>query len=220
MVDLKRYGIADKWPKLAALQQEVSDLERARGEAEGAVFAARSAIPAAKEKDAQAAAQALRSGKAMPEAKHEAKAQAALEDAERTAAAYAKAVESATSELAVFTAEHRAEIAGAIVAALRDKAQRLRELATEAAPLFALISDSRYDLKNLTPPPPVDENAPGAKSSVTVIGPVGTQSDPNRGDVEATLAYLATLEERFTPPAPVGPPKAEAKVSAARRGAA
>ena len=221
MLDLKRYGIADEFPKLARLEAEVADLERRRAEAEAAVFVARNAISGAREKDEQAAAQALRGGKAMPEAKHEAKAQAALEDAERTLTAYQKAVEGATSELAAFTAEHRTEIARAIVAALRDKAARLRELTAEAAPLYATIEDSKYDLKNLTPPPPVDHDAP-ARDSFTVIGPVTSQAGaPQRGTVEEVLAHLASLEAQFSEPPPVqAPPTGPAQVSAARRGAA
>jgi hypothetical protein len=34
MLDLAKYDIADKWPKLAKLQAEVRDLERAREKAQ------------------------------------------------------------------------------------------------------------------------------------------------------------------------------------------
>ena len=52
MIDLRKYGLESKWPKLTALMREVSDLERRRTEVEGQVMAARNAIPAARDKDA------------------------------------------------------------------------------------------------------------------------------------------------------------------------
>ena len=40
MLDLAKYGIADKWPRLAKLQGEIRDLELARAKAQGEVMAA------------------------------------------------------------------------------------------------------------------------------------------------------------------------------------
>ena len=168
MRDLNRYGIADRWPKLNAMRQEIADLEARRGEAEAAVFAAREAIRAAQEQDAEAAAKAIRAGKSVPDAKHERKALAALEDAQRNLAAYTRAATDAQADLARFTAKHRARIREDILGALRDKAQHLHEHATEAAQLYATIADSHYDLKDLTPPPASDEPAGTGQNMVSL----------------------------------------------------
>ena len=99
MIDLSRYCIADKWPRLAKLQEEVANLEERRADVERGVMAARNAIPEARDKDAEDASQAIRAGKAIPQPKHEADAVAALEGAERTLTALARAVQGAQADL-------------------------------------------------------------------------------------------------------------------------
>lgn len=202
MRDLSRYGIADRWPKLNAMRQEIADLEQRRGEAEAAVFAAREAIPAAQEQDAEAAAKAIRAGKSVPDAKHERKAQATLEDAQRNLAAYTRAATDAQADLARFTAKHRAEIRADILGALRDKARRLNEHATEAAQLYATIADSHYDLKDLAPPPASDEPAGTGQNMVSIINVTRQSFAPHRGDVEGALSYLASLVNQYQESAP------------------
>ena len=197
MRDLERYGIADKWPKLGAMRQEVADLEARRGEAEAAVVAAREAIRAAQEQDAEAAAKAIRASKSVPDAKHERKALAALEDAQRSLAAYARAATDAQADLARFTAKHRAEIRADILGALRDKARRLNEHATEAAQLYATIADSYYDLKHLTPPPAPEEPSGTGQNMVSIINVTRQSFGPNGGDVEGALSYLAGLVNQY-----------------------
>jgi hypothetical protein len=202
MFDLQTYGIADKWPKLRKLQKEVADLEQRRDEAEREVMFARNGIPAARDKDAEAASVAIRIGRPMPQPKHEAEALAALEGAERTSAALSRAVQSARADLNEYMAQHSGEIRASVVEALRDKAHQLARHAREAAVLFGQIEDSRYDLKALAPPPaPPDENAPAQRLSTSVIA-IGTarSTGPARGDVEQMLGYLAGLEARFVEP--------------------
>jgi hypothetical protein len=203
MLDLERYGIADKWPKLGAMRQEVADLEARRGEAEAAVVAAREAIRAAQERDTEAAAKAIRAGKSVPEGKHERKALAALEDAQRNLAAYTRAATDAQSDLARFIAKHRAAIRANVLGALRDKAQRLHEHATEAAQLYATIADSGCDLKDLTPPPPSDEPVGTGQNMMSIISITRQSIGPNRGDVEAALSYLVSLVNQYQEPAAV-----------------
>jgi hypothetical protein len=203
MRDLERYGIADRWPKLNAMRQEIADLEARRGEAEAAVFAAREAIRAAQEQDAEAAAKAIRAGKSVPDGKHERKVLAALEDAQRNLAAYARAATDAQADLARFTAKHRAEIRADILGALRDKARRLNEHATEAAQLYATIADASYDLKDLTPPPPSEEAAGPGQNMVDIVNITRQSFGPNRGDVEGALSYLASLVNHYQEPAAV-----------------
>jgi hypothetical protein len=203
MIDLDRYGIADKWPRLRKKQEEVANLERRRGEAEQEVLAGRDAIPAAQERDAEAAAKAIRAGKSVPEPGHEVKARAQLEAAERTAAAFTKAAADAQSELDAFIAGHRDELRAAMVAALNANDQAIAYHAQEAQRRYAFREDARYDLKAFAPPPsPPDENAPAQKLSTSVIA-IGTQRSvgPARGEVEQMLAYLASLAELPSEPA-------------------
>jgi hypothetical protein len=202
MLDLERYGIADKWPRLRAMRQEVADLEARRGEGEAAVVAAREAIPAAQGQDAEAAAKAIRAGKSVPDAKHERKALAALEDAQRNLAAYTRAAQDAQSDLARFTASHRAEIRADILGALRDKAQRLNEHATEAAQLYATIANSHYDLKHLTPPPASEEASGTGQNVVDIINITRQSIGLNRGEIEGALSYLASLVNQYEEPGP------------------
>jgi hypothetical protein len=139
----------------------------------------------------------LSGGARVPDAKHERKALAALEDAQRNAAAYTRAAADAQTDLARFTAKHRAEIRADILGALRDKAQRLHEHATEAAQLYATIADSHYDLKDLTPPPASDEPAGTGQNMVSIISVTRQSFGPNRGDVEGALSYLASLVNQY-----------------------
>ena len=201
MIDLKRYGLANRWPKLAKLQAEIASLERRGGEVEGEVMAARNAIPAARDKDAEAAAKALRSGKGMPPAKHEAEALAALEGAERTLVALTKAVQDAQSDLARLMASHREKILAAVIDVLRDNGHELAHHAREASRRYAFHMDAHYDIKALAPPAPPNENAPAARNSFTVMGIHTTRSvGPARGHVEEMLAYLAGLEGQYAEP--------------------
>jgi flagellar hook-length control protein FliK len=194
-LDLRKYGIADEWPRLAKLQAEIRDLELARAKAQSEVVAATNAIPVAQQRDAEADAKAIRAAKSGPRAQHAAKARATLEDAERTLSAYEKAAQDAQADLGTFIAKHRDALRAAIAGALNQNARELAHHARKAAELYGFLEDARYDVKRLAPPPPPpDENAPAQRLSTTVIG-VTTQraAGPNRGDVEQMLAYLASL---------------------------
>jgi len=219
-MNLEKFGIADKWPKVAQLQQELTSLEQRQGEADAAVVAARNAIPAAEAKDREADAKAIRAGEAS-KAQYKAKAQAALEDAERTLAAYGKAIEDARVELATLVAAHRDELRAAMIDALRDNDQALAHHAREAARRYAFREDAQYDLKSVAPPPPpVDHNAP-ARDSFELIANLTTGStEPERGTVEQVLAHLASLESQYPEPSPTEPPPKAAKVSTPTSGAA
>lgn len=206
MIDLERYGLSDEWPALAKLQAEVADLERRRGEAEGRVQAARQALHDARDKDAQLAGAAIRAGRSVPEPKHAQKAQQQLEAAERVVLGYQRALESAQTDLAAFMAEHSEEIQRSVMQALRSDSQRLRELMSEAAPIFGRLMDSKYDLRALTPPtPPAEPSGPGRDTTDFggVITRANAYAEPHqRGDVEAVLGYLASLEDRYPEPTP------------------
>jgi hypothetical protein len=124
-------------------------------------------------------------------------------DAQRNLAAYARAATDAQADLARFTAKHRAEIRADMLGALREKALRLQEHATEAAQLYATIADSQYDLKELTPPPPSEEPAPGGQNMVSIVSVTRQSFGPNRGEIEGALSYLASLVNQYQEPAAV-----------------
>ena len=163
------------------------------------------AVDAAKAQDNEEAAKAVRAGKPVPPAKHETKAKAAREDAERTLAAYQKALEGAQQDLNGYMAQHREAIYAALVEAVQRSDQELAHHAREAARRYAFREDAHYDLKALAPPPaPRDENAPAQRLSTSIIA-IGTarSTGPARGEVEGILGYLAGLES------PMGEPDSE-----------
>jgi hypothetical protein len=76
-------------------------------------------------------------------------------------------------------------------------------LAERDAELYATIASSHYDLKHLTPPP-ASEGASGTGQNVVDVINITRQSfGPNRGDVEGTLSYLASLVNQYQEPAAV-----------------
>jgi hypothetical protein len=85
--------------------------------------------------------------------------------------------------------------------ALRSDSQRLRELMSEAAPIYGRLMDSRYDLRTLTPPtPPAEPSGPGRDTTDFggIVSRANVYGEPHqRGDVEAVLRYLSSLEGRY-----------------------
>ncbi len=200
-LNLKKYGIADKLPKLTKLQKELSGLEQHKAKAERQVTVWQQQVLHARDKDAVAASLAIRAGKEMPEPENEREALSALDAAERTLAATSKAVEAVRSEAAQFVSENREEIRSALLASLRDSAARLREHAMAAASIYGVLDDAHYVLKRELATPaslaPVENDEP-ARSTYSVIGAVHIQnSDPPSGIVLQHLEFLASLEERF-----------------------
>jgi hypothetical protein len=209
MIDLNKYGVADRFPKLVRLERVASDLEAARLKTEREVAAARQAVEAAREEDTNAAADALRAGRKPPSdmGKREARARTALESAERTSAAYSRAVEAARHDVEAAYAECSGEIREAVVEARGEASRRISGHVRAMLPDYALVMDSRYDLRALTPPtPPPEADGPG-RNTVDFGGVINTRNvygEPfERGDVEAMLSYLAALEGRFAEPVEV-----------------
>jgi hypothetical protein len=195
MLDLLKYGLADEWPALASLQAEVRDLELALGKAQGELQAANAAVPTAQQRDSGAASKALRSGKEVPAPRFEPRAVSAVSNAERTVAAYERAVVDATGDLNAFIADHRDALLAAMVEAVNKSDQELAYHAQETARRFAFREDARYDLKGFQPPPPPpDELAPAQPLSTTIIGIKSQRAaGPDRGHVEQVLGYLGSF---------------------------
>jgi hypothetical protein len=205
-VPLAPYGLAAKSPKLAKLQDEVFGLEKRRIAAEAAVTAARDFIPQARDRDAEAAARALRSGKDMPAPRHEGEARAALEDAERTLAALTKATADAAQELEAAKATHRASLLADFAAARRENAEAMARLAPELSSRYGRDFALADIVAKMTPPPEAVEFWGPARNTTTVIGvqTMETVAGVPRGTVEQVLGHLGGLVREFEEPVPVG----------------
>ncbi len=204
---LAPYGLADRYPKLARLQDEVFGLEKRRIAAESAVTTARNSIEQAKDRDAEAAAKALRSGKDMPKPRHAEEAQAAREGAERALAALTKATADAAQELEAFKAKHRASLLADYMAARRENAAEMARLAPELSSRYGQDFALADIVAKLTPPPEAVEFSGPARSTTSVIAGVQTlQSVAGvpRGTVEQVLSHLGALVNEFGEPALMG----------------
>ncbi len=194
-IPLKALGLEKKWPRLSALQEEISGLTRQAASAAAEVQRLEAALSVARSEDVAAQAQALRGGKAAPKTSREEKVNCELETARRNAAVLQRAIEDAQAELAEYRAKHGAALYQAVLEARNEIARAIAEHARAVAAGFGRWSDLAYTLKDLTPPPTVDtENAPAQPLTMSVIGVQTTQSSgPPRGEVEQMLAYLASL---------------------------
>jgi hypothetical protein len=190
---LERFGLEERYPKLTALQAEVADLDARRAAADGELVALRQGVGPAREKDAEAGAKALRAGKDVPEAKHEAEAEAKVREAERNLRALEGATAAAAEDL---TAEQRKHSGALLQDLTRARAETAKRVAEQAASLlsdYGLFADSDGVAKRFAPPvPPPDENAPAQKTTIVIGAPRAT-AGPQRGDVEAVLGHLARL---------------------------
>jgi hypothetical protein len=205
-VPLVAYGLAAKYPKLAKLQDEVFGLEKRRIAGEVAMTMARNSIGQAKERDAEAAARALRNGKEMPPPKHEEEAKAALEGAERTLAALTKATADAAQELEAFKAKHRASLLADYMAARRENAAEMARLAPELSSRYGRDFALADIVKKLTPPPEAVESFDAPRNTTSVIGiqTMETVAGVPRGTVEQVLGHLGGLVREFEEPEPMG----------------
>ena len=205
-VPLAAYGLAAKYPKLAKLQTEVFTLEKRRIAAEADVERARNSIQQAKDRDAEAAARALRNSKDMPSPKHEAEAKAALEGAERTLAALTKATADAAQELEAAKAKHRAALLADFAAARRENAAEMARLAPELSSRYGRDFALADIVAKMTPPPEAVEFWGPARNTTTVVGVQTMESVAGvpRGTVEAVLGHLGGLVREFEEPEPMG----------------
>jgi hypothetical protein len=186
--------VLECYPRLKALQEEVSELTRRHEEAQAETRALENQLETAHRADLDREAKAIRTGKEPPKPKHEPPIQTKLEAARRNAEVYRRALEEALSDLGVYRAEHRDALYADVVRFRGEIARDFAEHAKAAAAGFGRWSDLAYTLKDLTPPVEHDENAPAVHSSIHVIGVQTTQSSgPDRGHVEGMLNYLVSL---------------------------
>jgi hypothetical protein len=191
------------WPRLAAAQAEVKHLIGQHAEASEAVASLEAKRGAAREKDLDDAAAAIRAGSGAPPPKAEPALARKIEGAVRTRDAFGRAVSNAIEELEAFKREHAGALEADANRSLGVLRSRLSDSARETTGLYAEAEAAVASVKKLEPPapPPVETGPPGGGASrSTVFAPefVATTSrsaDPARGDVERVLGFLAALGE-------------------------
>jgi len=191
------------WPKLAARQDEVRSLIEQHAEASEAVASLEAGRGAAKEKDLDGAATALRAGAEVPEPKAEPALEKKLAGARRTLEAYERATSGAISELEAFKREYAEGLEADAARSLGVLRRKLSDNARKTANLYAETDRAAQSVKKLAPPapPPAETGPPGSGQAArqTVLAPqfVATTSQrsagPDRGTVERVLSYLSAL---------------------------
>src|SRR5215210_3612116 len=101
---LRALNLERQWPRLARLQNEIAGLEKSSREAEALVQQLQGQLAPAREKDLDAEAQAVRTGKDVPEAKHEPEVKKKLERATRDRDVMNRALQAAQTDLGTFLA--------------------------------------------------------------------------------------------------------------------
>ncbi len=204
-VPLSRFDLEKRWKKLAALQDEASDLLGRYQEAAASVEALEQGREDARDKDLTAQAAALRSSRSshpLPEPEHELALDKDLEGAGRSMQALQRATEGAIADVNAYRAKHAASLAADIQAALDAKADALAEHARQAAAIYAEVEDGKALAQRFgPPPPPAQENTGEPEDTTVLIGPMTTGTiagGPNRGEVEAVLNYLSSLAQSVT----------------------
>ncbi len=192
-IPLKALGLEKRWPRLAALQAEISDLEGRLHKARGAVHQAQGQLGPARERDLQSAGKAIRARKAVPEP--EPAVQAELEAADRMAEQVSRALQSAREDLGNFLAAHQGALHADVVQARRKVADRLAEYARACLADYSRHEDLGRTVHDLTPAEPLVEGAPAQRLTTSIIGVnLSPQSSaPPRGRVEQVLQHLIAL---------------------------
>jgi hypothetical protein len=212
-IPLGSLNLESRWPKLAALQNEIADLEKRLHRARGAVHAAQGQLAPARERDLNEAGRAIRARKAVPEPEHEPKVQAELEAADRATQQVNHALREAREDLGAFLAAHQSALYRDVREARNDVAREAAEAAQAALASYSRYEEMRRVVKALTPAEQPDENAPAARltNSFALTGIHTRQLGPARGDIEAALRYVANL----APEDSLGSPSQEAGGDAA-----
>jgi hypothetical protein len=188
-----------KWPKLAALQDEVKTLIEQHAQAAQAVAALEAERSAAREQDLDAGAAALRAGNAVPSPKAEPALEKQVLAAVRTRDAFARAVSNAIEELESFKRLHAGALEADAARSLLVLRSKLAENAKKTAAVFAEAEAAAASVKKLAPPAvaPPESSAAGQD---TVFAPqfvarTSRSAGPARGEIDRVLDFLAALGE-------------------------
>jgi hypothetical protein len=184
------------WPRLAAIQAEVSHLIAEHAQAAREVTALEASREGAREQDLDAAAAAIRAGSGAPAPKAEPKLERKLEGAIRTRDAFARAVSSAIGDSNAFRLKHAASLEADAVNAVEALRSKLADKARQTAALYAESEAAAASVKKLAvpAPPPPESTAAGRDTSYFpefVATASHRSAGPARGDIERVLNYLA-----------------------------
>ena len=194
VIPLESLGLAKKWPRLHQLQTELVGLEEHRRRAEEQASTLHNQLPSAKERDLAAAAEAVRAGKEpAAEGIHEREIQERQERARRDAIIYQRAVSAAMSDIGAFRAKHQTELFADVAQRRAEIAKRMGDAARVAASEYARYEGLARLVATLEPVESVEESDEPARSVTHILSFATGQRAPERGDVEAMLAYLAGL---------------------------
>ncbi len=186
------------WPQLAGMQNEARHLIGEHAEAVRAVAELEAKRGAAREKDLDDAATAIRAGSGVPSLKAEPALQKKIEGAVRTRDAFGRAVSNAIEELENFKRVHSASLLADATWSLEALRGELAEKAKQTSSIFAESEAAAASVKKLEPPvaAPAESGEAAARSTVYAPQFVHTTSrsaGPGRGDIERVLSHLAGL---------------------------
>ncbi|MBA3952013.1 MAG: hypothetical protein H0X57_09090, partial [Rubrobacter sp.] len=139
---LEKFGLQERYPKLAALQREVHKLDARRIEAERDLVAQRQGVGQARQKDTEAASKALRAGSNMPQAKHEAAAHEKVGEAERNLEVLQHATAAAAQDLTDAQRKHSGALIEDLKSARAEAAKRVAGQATTLLADYGLFLDA------------------------------------------------------------------------------
>jgi hypothetical protein len=188
------------WPRLQAAQAEVKHLIGQHAEASEAVAKLQAGLGAAREKDLDDAATAIRAGSGAPPPKAEPALSRKIEGAVRTRDAFGRAVSNAIEELENFKRVHSASLLADATWSLEALRGKLAEKAKQTAAIFAESEAAAASVKKLSPPAvaPPELGPPGSSAAATstVFAPqfvhaTSRSAGPARGEIDRVLDYLA-----------------------------
>jgi hypothetical protein len=188
-----------KWPRLRALREEEANLEKKLANQGAEVAQLKAALPAARDKNLDASAKAVRAGEKPPAAMHEPKAHAAVKAAEQNYQITQRALEATRADYAKHLARHQPAVYADVLETRKALANEAAEGARKALGAFGRWHEMRYVLRDLAPPQaPPQENMPARPLTNVMIG-AGVQTTrsagPDRGVIEQMLGYLISLAE-------------------------
>jgi len=187
------------WPRLAAAQAEVSHLIGQHAEASQAVASLEAKRGAAREKDLDDAATAIRAGSGAPPPKAEPALSRKIEGAVRTRDAFGRAVSNAIEELESFKRQHAGALEADAARSLQALRSNLAEKAKQTAALYTEAESAAASVKKLEPavvaPPETGPPGSSAPDRSTVIASqfvaaTSRAAGPSRGEIERVLLYL------------------------------
>jgi DNA polymerase III alpha subunit len=183
-----------KWPKLQASQAEVGHLIGAHAGAVQAVATLEAQRPAARDRDLDDAATAIRAGKEAPAPRAEPALERKLESAARTRDAFSRAVSNALEELENFKRANAVALEADAARSLEALRTKLAESAAKTGALYAESEAAGASVKKLAPPAvaPPESTAAGQDSvyAPQFVAQTSRAAGPSRGEIERVLLYL------------------------------